>query len=530
MVARNRNSQTTSFVLIAVAGGTMAVVLGAVIVYRMFRVDVSTGEIAVLIHKVGRDISNDDEVSPGEEFKGVQPVVLTEGRYFRNPYAWTWEIHDQIVIPKDRLGVKISLTGDDLPYGEFVAKEKDGKVTSKGIVADVLRPGRYPINPYLFKVEFQSHQPVVIPAGYKGIVTNLSGPLPADATKLLVAKGERGVQEATLNPGTYYVNPYLKRISLVDCRSQRYNLAETKDMGFPSKDGFWVLLDGRIEFRINPERAAEVYVTYNDHFNLDQIDEEIVSKIIMPNARSFCRLEGSNKLGRDFIEGETRTQFQLNFEEAMQLACEPVGIEIIQALITRIQPPQKIAEPVRQRELAKQDEFKYQQQILQQDQEKVLAEKKAMVLQKQALVTTERDVVVVVVASQRDQEVAITEANQKLEVAKLRLEAAQDEADAILARGKAEASVIEFENEADAAGWKRAVAAFENDGHLYAQYVLYQKLATSYRKIMVNTADSPIMRVFESFSGSLKKAAPSAATPTASPPTASPPTADNTNR
>ena len=68
-------------------------------------------------------------------------------------------------------------------------------------------------------------------------------------------------------------------------------------MGFPSKDGFWVSLDGIIEFRVNPERAAQVYVEYNDSQNGDRIDEEIVAKVIMPNARSFCRLEGSKQVG-----------------------------------------------------------------------------------------------------------------------------------------------------------------------------------------------------------------------------------------
>ncbi len=238
----------------------------------------------------------------------------------------------------------------------------------------------------------------------------------------------------------------------------------------------------------------------------------------MPNARSFCRLEGSNKYGREFIEGETRTVFQQNFEQAMREACEPVGIEIIQALITRIQPPEQIAKPVRDRELAKQEEAKYQQQILQQEQERLLATKKAEVKQKQALVSVDRQVVQIVIEAEREQEVAVTEANQRLEVAKLRLKAAQDEADAILARGKAEADVIRFENEAEAAGWRRAVEAFSGNGHLYAQYVLYNKLASSYRRIMANTADSPIMKVFEAFTaeGTARATSPPGATSPAS--------------
>ena len=59
--------------------------------------------------------------------------------------------------------------------------------------------------------------------------------------------------------------------------------------------------------------------------------------------------------------------------------------------------------------------------------------------------------------------------------------------------------MVTLKNTAEAAGWKRAVEAFQGEGALYAQYVLYQKLASSYRNIMVNTADSPIMKIFESF-------------------------------
>ena len=149
----------------------------------------------------------------------------------------------------------------------------------------------------------QVHEPVTIEAGFRGVVTNLSGPVPEDPNRLLAKEGQRGVQETLLSDGTHYVNPYVRRVSKVDCRSQRFNLAIKKDMGFPSKDGFWVSLDGRIQFRVNPEKAAEVYVIYNKSENGDAIDEEIIRKVIMPNARSFCRLEGSNKLDKEFIEG-----------------------------------------------------------------------------------------------------------------------------------------------------------------------------------------------------------------------------------
>ena len=352
------------------------------------------------------------------------------------------------------------------------------------------------------------HEPVVIPAGFKGVVTNLAGPLPVDPNVLLVPPGPngeeyRGVQEKTLDAQTHYLNPYEKRVNLVDCRSQRFNLAQKKDMGFPSKDGFWVSLDGIVEFRVKPEEAARVFVIYNDTDNVsgnrDRIDEEIIRKIILPNARSFCRLEGSKSLGREFIQGDTRVTFQKNFQQAMRDNCEPLGIEIIQALITEIKPPERIASPVRDREISKQQEKQFQQQILQQESEVKLAIEKSLIKRKTAVVQTEQQVVRLTTEAEQAQEVAVTKAQEGLEVAKLKLEAAADEALAIQSRGKAVAEVIRFQNEAEAAGWREAVAAFSGNGNEYAQYVLFQKLASAYRDIMVNTADSPIMKVFESF-------------------------------
>lgn len=470
-------------------------------VYSCFRIDVGTGEVAVLIRKTGKDLSNAHEIAPGPEYKGVQRQVLTEGRHFYNPYSWSWEVLPQEEIQPGEMGIMISLSGEDLGYGDFLAQvNADGEATTKGIMPGVLKPGRYPINPYLYSVE--KHKPVTIPGGFKGVVTNLAAPLSKDPNRLLVDAGERGVQAQTLEPGTHYVNPYVTRVDLVDCRSQRFNLGEEDDMGFPSKDGFWVSLDGVIEFRVDPEKAAEVYVLFNDSRNGPEIDKELVQTVIMPNARSFCRLQGSNASGREFISGETRTAFQKAFEKSMKEACDDLGIEIIVALITDIRPPDQIADPVRQREIAKQQELQYQQQALQQESEQKLAIEKAMVAQKQELVAADQEVVKVTTQAMQEQQVAITKANEKLSVAELKLDASIDEAAAIEAKGKAAADVIRFDNEAEAAGWKVAVTAFDGDGQGYAQYVLFQKLSSSYRRIMVNTADSPIMKIFDSFATS----------------------------
>lgn len=500
----------------AVAGGVVVVlsIVGAYIIYTKFRIDVPARNIAVLTRKTGSDLENSQEVSPDGKHKGLQLDVLTEGRYFYNPYSWSWEVYPMIEVPKDKMGVRIRLYGDDLPYGDFLAKNS----SDKGIIEEVLKPGRYPLNAMVIdrttKQEIGSSRsaksdyveivelwdPKVIPAGYKGIVTNLAGPLPEDPNQLLVVEGFRGAQENTLEPGTYYLNPYMYRINAIDTRSQRFNLSEGKDMTFPSKDGFPILLDGIIEFRVIPDTAARTYVTYNEVGNdsdgASAIAEEIIEKVIMPNARAFCRLRGSNSSARDFIGGETRIEFQKAFQAAITETCRTQGIEIVQALITKIRPPEAIAGPLREREVAAQQLKQYTQEILQQQQEAKLATETALIEQKRALIGADREVIEVETKAMEEQEVELEAANRDLEVAERKLDAAKDEAEAILSKASADAAVIGFENEADAAGWKRAIQALNNDGDAYARYVLFQKLAPGYRSIMTNTANSPLMEVF----------------------------------
>ena len=491
-------------------GALMLIAFGAGALYWAYdqvRIEVPADSIAVLVRKTGLDLPTAEEVAPDAKHKGIQKQVLEPGRYLfqYNPYDWAWEIVKQIEIPDGKLGVRVRLHGDDLPYGEFLAVADN----QKGIVPGVLMPGRYPINPYVEIVQMQ--EPQNVPAGFKGVVTNLAGPIPqteADyatgtekdhSVKLLVKGGFRGVERATLDPGMYYFNPFERRINLVDCRNQRFTLGDSGDLGFPSKDGFWVSLDSIVEFRIKPDYAAQVFSLYHETGTVSDLHQEIVRKVILPAARSFCRLQGSNNLGRDFIQGDSRTEFQANYQSTMKQRCEPLGIEIVQALITKINPPEAIAEPVRQREIAKQQEMQYQQQIKQQKSEEKLAVEKALVKQKQSLKSAEQEVNKIVTAAKREQEVAVTKSEEKQKVAELELEASKDQAEAVRSRGKGAAQVVQLKNKAEAAGWQRAVKAFDGNGSQYAQYVMYQKLSAAYRSIMINTADSPIMKVFENF-------------------------------
>lgn len=512
-MSRNSYSDDSSAKML---GGAIIGILIVVVVmccysaYTVFRIDVPQGHIAVLMKRTGKDLDNNHVVAPDESYKGLQLKVLSEGRYFYNPWNYDWKVYPMIEIPSGKMGVRVRLYGENLPYAHFLATKEE----QKGIVEEVLRPGRYPINGVIKGQEatrpkkdyvelIELYDPVSITAGFRGVVTNLAGPMPKDPNVIIVEPGSRGVQKETLDAGTYYLNPYMYRVNPVDCRSQRFNLAEGQDMGFPSKDGFWVSLDGIIEFRVDPSKVAEIFVIYNDIDNdvgnEGNISEEIVKKVITPNARSFCRLRGSNTTGREFIGGETRTTFQKDFAETMKKACEGPGIEIVQALITKIKPPQAIAEPVREREISRQKLNQYVEQTKQQEAEAKLAIEKAMVNQRKALVEAEQSVNKNVINAKQLQSVAVTKAEQEKEVAERDLSAAKDLAAAILAKKKAEAGIVDFGNKAEAAGWAKSIEALGNDGDAFARFVLLQKLAPAYRQIMSNTADSPLMDVFKTF-------------------------------
>jgi len=498
-----------------VLGGILilASIVGAPVFYWGFcQINVPTGYMAVMTRKTGKDIANDAELAPDASYKGLQAAVLAEGRHFRNPWTWDWEVVPQIEVPQGKVGVRIRLYGDDPPGGATIA----WKPNEKGIDAGVLQSGRYAVNAVIagqnrlrnnYAEMIELHDPVTVPAGFRGVVTNLAGPMPSDPNTIVLTaadKGKRGVEATTLDAKTYYEysNPYVSRVELVDCRSQRFNLSEDGDMGFPSKDGFWVVLDGIIEFRVLPEKAAEVFVTYNEDkndANGTRIDEEVIKKVVLPNARSFCRLRGSDHSGREFISGDTRTQFQDDFQKSLEAACESQGIEIIQALITKINPPQQIAQPVRDRQIAVEMKKQFGKQFLQQESEKQLAIETEMNQRLQALVEAQKKVNKITTEAKQAQEIALIDAQKQLKVAELELHAATDQAAATLARGAADAKVVEFQNEAEAAGWKKAVAAFGNNGDEFARWSLLKKLAPAYRSMMVNTHDSPIMDIFRQY-------------------------------
>lgn len=489
------------------------------VAYRACLVEVPTNRQAVLISKSGRDLDASMVVAPpadgeGGLYKGVQSGVLTEGRYFYNPIFWDWEIYDQFIVPDGKIGVKIAMAGEDLPEGEVLAS-----AGQRGILREVLEPGRYSYNKYA--EEIRLYDPVNIPAGFRGVVTSLAGTPPKDPNVILVGEGERGVRRETLRPGTYYFNPFEYRVSLVDCRSQRYDLSEKDQMDFLSADGFPIVIDGSIEFRVIEDRVSEIFVLYNEDHNLDEISEEIIKKIIEPESRSICRINGSKLSVADFIGGVQREAFERDLIASLKTNCQKQGVEIVTVSITQPKVPEEIKAPIQAREVAKQLLAQYQQEKLKRDSEAQLRIQETLVEQRKSLVEAEREVIQRITLAEQGQRVAVTQAERDLAVAKTRLEAAKDKAAAVINEAEADADVIRFQNKAEVAGLQERVAAFGGNGNQLAENVLLEKLAPSFRTILSNT-DGPIMDLFRRLTSIDPTSGAGSARSTASTPTRTP--------
>jgi len=479
------------------AGILPLLIFGAAVFFGIFywtvcRIEPGSDQIAILIHKTGKDLPPNQIIATEPDQKGIQLEVLPEGRYFRNPYSWEWKIEKITDIPAGKLGVLTRLYGKDLSEGRIIAT--DG---GKGILADVLRPGKYRINPYAYQVEF--FDATSIRPGHGGVVTSLVGDdlfskeIPAEMrNNYVAAPGYKGVQPTVLEPGTYYdKNPYMYSVAEVNLQSQRFEMSGEDAINFLTVDGFTVHVEGTIEYALIPAQVAKITQQVGDM-------DDIIKKIIMPLARGFSRIEGSKNPAKNYITGETRQQFQNNLDAHLKEKCLESGVAIRSVLIRNITPPDQIASVIRDREVAVQNARKIEQQIAQAKSQAELTRQEALAQQNKEKVEADTAAIRAVISAKQDQEVRLIAAHQDLEVAKLETAAAAAQADAILLKAEAERKVIALGNEANANVIANQVQAFSTGLNL-ARHEFYQKLGPQIQTILAGDDETGLGGLFRPF-------------------------------
>ncbi|MBX7142922.1 MAG: hypothetical protein K1X79_00575 [Oligoflexia bacterium] len=171
---------------------------------------------------------------------GIQARILGPGLHFLIPFIYRVEKSEMINIGENEVGLVESIDGQPVPSGRIFARVVQGHNLfqdaeaflandgEKGPQIQILPPGTYRINPYLFRVEKVSA--VTVPNSSIGLVIALDG-MPMTAGRLLAKRidghnsfqdgqaflergGQKGPQIDVLLPGTYRINSKLFQVGI----------------------------------------------------------------------------------------------------------------------------------------------------------------------------------------------------------------------------------------------------------------------------------------------------------------------------
>jgi hypothetical protein len=496
-------------------------VLGVILGWQLWkweveRVEVPSGYFLVVTNLWGKDLEDGQIVAPDSSYKGVQRKVLAEGRHFLNPLFYTYEKQKVLEVPEGKCavltrkaGVEISaerkVKGEYLARGKFKARDDqpEDEVMERGILPDVLLPGTYRVNPYEYGVEMVTA--VVIEANQVGVKTLRYGKDPKElgarhTSPYTVPEGYRGVQEKALTQGVHYINPHVALITTVDVKSHP---AEFDDISFPSRDGFTIKPKVLVAYRVVPEQAAELFVLLCDEGRLSQEDttaeqkakNPILQKVVLPLIRGYVRIEGSRYEARDYVSqqgGEEavnpREKLQEELMKKVAPTCKKVGVMIESITVADLEMNsdlRKLSEQIAEREqtrVAREKNKKLVEQYKTEQEQKgkeMLAEQEKRVVDANAKLKVEKT------KAKQLKEVEEAKLKTDLLAAQQTLDASRETAKATLTQGKAEASVIMANNEAEVAGLKAAIGGFPSP-EAFAQYHVVSRLTPALGEIFAS--------------------------------------------
>jgi hypothetical protein len=512
-----------------------------------FRFYVPPGYMAVLTSKEGEPLPP-GQILAGPGQQGIREEVLGEGRHFRNPVFYDWEILPAVTIPAGKVGIVVSKVGSNLPQGEFLAAQGQ-----KGIWRQVLGPGRYRLNPYGYRIDLLDATSV--PIGYVGVVTGLSGKqAPAGE---FAGPGEKGVRQDVMQPGLYYVNPKELRVDVLEIGVNQVSLIGEKGgevitkariatqnapmaelsqrmldeqkekrmdymaqrkqerpmpapavaaegagvrqvrppdtssaltldqvVEFPSRDGFEISLDMTVEFELLPEHIAWIYQSYGDL-------PAVVDKIIMPQILSVSRLKGSAYRAKDFIVGEGREQFQNDLKETLARTLGGKRIVVHNALIRHVNVPMQILDPIQQASIAVEQNLTNKEKQNTARKQAELNTEQGLIEQRREQVAQETEKLKAEIGADREKQVAQIGAEAQKQVAEVRKQTATVRADKVRTLGQAQAEVVRLVQGETAAGHALKAAAL-GDPRAYTLWELANSLNGNVRVNILHAGDGTL--------------------------------------
>jgi regulator of protease activity HflC (stomatin/prohibitin superfamily) len=172
----------------------------------------------------------------------------------------------------------------------------------------------------------------------------------------------------------------------------------------------------------------------------------------------------------------------------MKSICVPWGISLNSVLIRDIMAPQQIASIIRDRELAAQESKKIEQQIIQAQSLAELEKQKALAEQSRQKVTADTERIRMTIGAEQMRVEKTIAAKTELDVAKIGLQAARADAEALLTLAEADRKVVEAKNRADADVLKQQVTVYRDEAD-YIRSKLYEKTAPNVQSVLTTDAN-----------------------------------------
>ncbi|MBK6563505.1 SPFH domain-containing protein [Candidatus Amarobacter glycogenicus] len=225
--------------LFIVLAASLAVFLFLVVAGRML-VNVGGDEVGLIERRFfGNNLPEGRVIAMRGEI-GIQARVLPPGLHLLFPFLYTVRKDRMILVSDEEVAILEAIDGRPLDPGRIFARHVEGHDTyqdgeaflrnggQKGPQIDILPPGKYRLNTYLFRVRLVAA--IRVPAGTVGVVIAHDGE-PMAAARLLARKtaghtafqngeaflengGQRGPQIEVILPGQYRINSDLFAVTV----------------------------------------------------------------------------------------------------------------------------------------------------------------------------------------------------------------------------------------------------------------------------------------------------------------------------
>ena len=146
------------------------------------------------------------------------------------------------------------------------------------------------------------------------------------------------VNPEPVQPGAHLVNPFLRWHNF-DVRENTHK----ESAQVPTRDQLQTKVDVSIQWRINPEMAAKIFMAVGTR-------EQAVAVYLVPKVRSLVRELGTAiAKAEDFFQEETRRQLETALQDGLESYLTPLGIDVKAVLIRDINLPPVLTKAIEQK-------------------------------------------------------------------------------------------------------------------------------------------------------------------------------------